>query len=158
MTACARPGEQTVRIPIGIAMTPAAMPDGPPARKGPLCSVLSPLPALYFYCKDAPRRFLWKEIQKTPRFPLGSTVAAFRVKHAGKREIPNSSSIDTITSAFCHRYDRILNFPTLFPAIIFDSFDKKMKPKRLKFVPWTLAVSYARCAMTPIFCLYIDKL
>lgn len=44
--------EQTVSVPIGIATTPAAMPDGPPSRKGPLCSVLSPLPVLYFYCKD----------------------------------------------------------------------------------------------------------
>ena len=53
-------------------MAPAAMPDGPPSRKGPLRSVLSPLPALYFYCKDAPRRFLWKEIQKTrPALRLG---------------------------------------------------------------------------------------
>ena len=33
-------------------MTPAALPDGPPSRKGPLCSVLSPLPTLYFYCKS----------------------------------------------------------------------------------------------------------
>lgn len=39
-------------IPIGIVTTPAALPDGPPSRKGPLCSVLSPLPALYFYCKS----------------------------------------------------------------------------------------------------------
>ena len=46
-------------------MTPAAMPDGPPSRKGPLCSVLSPLPALYFYCKNTPCPFLSKEIQKT---------------------------------------------------------------------------------------------
>lgn len=65
VTLCARPGEQTVRIPIGIAMTPAAMPDGPPSRKGPLCSVLSPLPALYFYCKNTPCPFLSKEIPKT---------------------------------------------------------------------------------------------
>ena len=46
-------------------MTPAALPDGPPSRKGPLCSVLSPLPALYFYCKNTPCPFLSKEIQKT---------------------------------------------------------------------------------------------
>lgn len=46
-------------------MTPAAMPDGPPSRKGPLCSVLSPLPALYFYCKNTPCPFLSKEIPKT---------------------------------------------------------------------------------------------
>ncbi len=42
--------------------------------------------------------------------------------------------------------------------VLSDGFDEKMKPKRPEFVPWALAVSYARCAMTPIFCLYIDKL
>ena len=59
-------------------MPPAAMPDGPPSRKGPLCSVLSPLPALYFYCKNTPCPFLSKEIPKT--VPLSAAPSASEVE------------------------------------------------------------------------------
>lgn len=71
------PVSRQSRIPIGIATTPAAMPDGPPSRKGPLCSVLSPLPALYFYCKDPRRPTRRNRFRKT--VPLSASHSPWSV-------------------------------------------------------------------------------
>ena len=78
MTVCARPGEQTVSDTHRYRYDPGGAARRPAVLKGPLRSVLSPLPALYFYCKDAPRRFLWKEIPKT--VPLSAAPSASEVE------------------------------------------------------------------------------
>lgn len=78
MTLCARPGEQTVSDTHRYRYDPGGDARRSAVLKGPLRSVLSPLPALYFYCKDAPRRFLWKEIPKT--VPLSAAPSASEVE------------------------------------------------------------------------------
>ena len=116
-------------------MTPAAMPDGPPSRKGPLRSgppALSVPPALCVYCKDALRRFLWKEIQKprpalhrTPEpvpknlpaphaaHPLTPHHGILPANHVLSRQI--SSGRTGRKAEFCHNGTLPLSFELHFP-------------------------------------------